>query len=111
MLKVKHNIESQNMLEARFKARRDRLCHKFLIIGFLAYTGLSAYILVIKYFGDKDFYVKNIKIIETVMFTIKCCFDIFMHMLFITIFIYFMKFKNSRKARLSLNDKIKTSYQ
>ena len=40
MLKVKHKIESLTVSEARSKARRDRLCHQFLIFGFLAYMGL-----------------------------------------------------------------------
>jgi len=111
MLKVKHNIESQTMLEASSKARRDRLCHIFLIIGFLAFMGLNAYIRAIRYFGDKAFYINYIKIIDTIIRTVKGCFDIFMHILFIKIFLYFLKFKNERKPRLPSNDKIKKSFQ
>ena len=49
MLKVKHKIESHCLSEARSKAKKDRICHKFLIVGLLAYMGLEAYILVIQY--------------------------------------------------------------
>ena len=111
MLKVKHKIESQTVLESRYKTRRDRISHIFLIIGFLAYMGLNAYALAIYYFVDIDFYENYIKIIVTIMMFIKGCFDIFMHVLFITIFIYFFRLKNARKSRHPSSDGMEISCQ
>jgi hypothetical protein len=62
--------------------------------------GLEAYIDVMFYKGNPDFYEKYIKIIETTVLSLKGIFDIFMHILFITIFIYFLRLKNARRAQL-----------
>ena len=104
MLKVKHKIESKTVKEARSKAKRDSLYHMFLIIGILTYNCLIVNFDVIYFFGDKDFYKNYIDILSSIVVSIKGSFDIFMHILFITIFIYFLRLKNARQANLSLED-------
>ena len=99
MLKVKHKIESKTLKEARSKARRDSLYHKILIIGILTYNCLIIYFDAIYYYGDKDFYNSYLNTISSIIVSIKGSFGIYMHILFITLFINFLRLKNARKSK------------
>ena len=60
MLKVKHIIESQDEKENLSKAKRDRLYHLFLLIGFIIFIVGFGFIRYIKFYGDAVFYINNI---------------------------------------------------